>query len=242
MNVEYCTRGRLMNQYASHSHAVWEIIVVEAGNIDMVIDDRTYKVGKSSVIVLPPNAIHSASSDTEFHDIFVQAKNLDFYGVQIVQDTDNSILTLMNLLNKVLLEAEKNYRNIADALMETICQYIQKLMNVNIKYGFAEQLKNTIFEGFSDADFSIKKEIEKIGFQQDYMRRCFKEETGRTPLEYLTYLRINLARNLLVQATFVSVEDVSRNCGFKDSYYFSTCFRKHTGVSPSRYRKQYREL
>ena len=57
------------------------------------------------------------------------------------------------------------------------------------------------------------------------------------PLEYLTRLRINQAKTLLVQDNFVSIEDVARNCGFNDSFYFSTCFKKHMGISPLRFRK-----
>lgn len=241
MNVERCTKGTMMKQYDTHAHAGWEIIAINTGKLDMVIEGHLHKIGSTGVVVLPPNTKHSGSSDVEFCDVYVEAKKLDFHGIEIVQDPDHNILTLMNLLNKVLLEKEKNYKNIADSLLEAICQYIKKLVDVESKYDFVTQLKNMIFEEFSDPEFSIRKEIEKIGFQQDYMRRCFKDETGKTPLEYLTYLRINLAKSLLVQSPFSGIEDVSRKCGFKDSFYFSSCFRKHTGYSPSGYRKHYRE-
>ena len=48
---------------------------------------------------------------------------------------------------------------------------------------------------------------------------------------------IELAKKLLLQETFVSVKDVALKCGFVDSFYFSTLFRKKTGLSPSAYQK-----
>ena len=88
------------------------------------------------------------------------------------------------------------------------------------------------------AEFDLTGEIEKTGFHPDYVRRCFKAETGKTPLAYLTWLRINKAKQLLVQHIGISIENIAAQCGFLDSFYFSTCFKKHTGMAPMQYRKE----
>ena len=59
-----------------------------------------------------------------------------------------------------------------------------------------------------------------------------------TPLAYLTALRINQAKMLLMDSSFVSIADVAEKCGFHDSFYFSNCFRKSEGISPIRFRMQ----
>lgn len=242
MNVECCIKGASIKKYSTHSHKSWEIIAMQNGNNEMIINGQLHKIDECCVIILPPNTQHSAESTENFCDIYVRAKEFDFNGVAIVHDSDKSISTLMNMMNKVLLEKEKNYNMIANALLETICQYVKKYRTVESKYACAAELKNIIFENFSALDFSIKKSMEKVGFQQDYLRRRFKEEYEKTPQEYLTFLRINLSKNLLVQDSFIGIDDVARRCGFKDNYYFSTCFKKHTGYSPSEYRKQHKKV
>ena len=179
--------------------------------------------------------MHDGSSSSTYTDIYVQAETLDFPCFLTVHDTDSSILELFTMLHKVMTEKEENYARIADSLLDTICQYIKKLSSVEYKYPFIYTFKNNMYDNVSNPGFDILREIKKTGYNDDYFRRCFKKETGKTPLEYLTYLRINLAKVLLVQETFVSIENVSSKCGFKDSYYFSACFKKHNGLSPSCY-------
>ena len=99
--------------------------------------------------------------------------------------------------------------------------------------------KNLIYENIGSADFNITEEIQSLGFNVDYFRRCFKEDLGCTPHEYLTGLRMDKAKKLLTQRSFKSVENVSSLCGFSDSFYFSKSFKQHTGYSPREYKKRF---
>ena len=102
-----------------------------------------------------------------------------------------------------------------------------------------EQLKKEIYENLSNPDFDLADAISKTGFDKDYFRRCFKRETGKTPTQYITDMRIVKAKQLLSDNKLFSIERVAHNCGFADSLYFSTCFKKHVGVSPLAYRKRH---
>jgi AraC family transcriptional regulator, transcriptional activator for feuABC-ybbA operon len=62
----------------------------------------------------------------------------------------------------------------------------------------------------------------------------FKELTGMKPLDYLTELRIDHAKEWLA-ASPVPLRDVARNAGFADEYYFSRRFRQATGMTPRQY-------
>ena len=94
-----------------------------------------------------------------------------------------------------------------------------------------------IYENLSNIDFELSDAITDIGFDKDYFRRCFKRETGKTPTQYLTDMRIVSAKQLLVDNKLFSIEAVAHSCGFSDSLYFSTCFKKHVGLSPMQFRK-----
>ncbi len=238
MNVVLCSKCTTpLTSCIMHSHKYWEIILNYYGQTASCIGGRQYKIAEGDVMVIPPGIEHDGNSDTEYSDMYVQAEKLDFNSQLVIHDSNNSILTLMNMLNKVMLEKEKNYSQIADALLETLCQYIKKMSGVNYKYPFVNNLKNLIYENLSNPDFDIAEEIAKSGFNDDYFRRCFKSELKKTPLQYMTDMRIERAKVMLLENSFISVENVALNCGFNDALYFSTCFKKHTGISPMQYRK-----
>ncbi|SDW09363.1 AraC family transcriptional regulator [Paenibacillus sp. CF384] len=62
----------------------------------------------------------------------------------------------------------------------------------------------------------------------------FKELTGKKPLDYLTELRINRAKEWLI-GTESTLREIAEQVGFTDEYYFSWRFRLMTGFSPRQY-------
>ncbi len=66
--------------------------------------------------------------------------------------------------------------------------------------------------------------------------RIFKNETGKTPYEYLVDIKIEKACSLLRRSN-LSVTEICFLCGFNSSSHFSTVFKQKIGVSPSMYRQ-----
>lgn len=238
MNVVLCSKcTKPLSKCIMHSHECWEIVLNYYGETVSVIGGREYEISEGDVMIIPPGTEHDGNSRTEYADMYVQAKNMDFTEPFVIHDADGSVLTLMNMIHKVMLEKEVNYSHIADSLFEAVCQYIKKMTDMNYKYSFVNDMKNLIYENLSNPDFDIAEQIIKSGFNEDYFRRCFKKDIKKTPLQYMTDLRIERAKVMLLENSFVSVENVALNCGFADALYFSNCFKKHMGMSPMQYRK-----
>ena len=66
--------------------------------------------------------------------------------------------------------------------------------------------------------------------------RKTKAITGRTPVEYIREMRMKRAAELLSQGKF-SVSEVMYTVGFSNSSYFSKCFSKEYGMTPTEYMK-----
>jgi AraC-like DNA-binding protein/mannose-6-phosphate isomerase-like protein (cupin superfamily) len=64
--------------------------------------------------------------------------------------------------------------------------------------------------------------------------RVFRNDTSVTVGEYLTRIRVDASKKLLL--TSLSVAAVARLVGFEDPYYFSRVFRRATGMAPTEYR------
>ena len=80
----------------------------------------------------------------------------------------------------------------------------------------------------------------EAGLAPKYLCRVFRQVTGRTPIDYLNYYRIECAAELLCTTTD-SITDVALSCGFNDPSYFSRMFRRQKRVSAHVYRNQYSE-
>lgn len=239
MNTLYCSKPKKYLSFPPHKHVdMWEISLQIKGDMEITIGNDKYHIKKNDIRVIPPGISHSGYSSEYCTDIFLQANFLDFSDIIITHDYDGNILKLFDILNKVMTEKEKNYESIADNITNTIGEYIKKYQDTKFKYSFTISFKNTLYDNISNSDFDISEEVNKIGFNTDYFRRCFKEDFGKTPLEYLTELRLSLAKKLLLQMSFQGVENVAVQCGYKDIYYFSKAFKKYVGISPSEYRKK----
>lgn len=243
--------------YSSHRHSHWEIVLQLTGQVNTTVGDKTFLLSKGDILVMPPYTDHSGVSETPFTNIYIgcretcfsdtcflkstsQKTSPEYIPYFTVHDTDSGVFYLMQILYKVLCKKEEGYLPLADSLLNTIQQYILKYTYTGNKYPVVSKLQDIIGQNLDNPDFDLTTEIGNTGFCPDYLRRCFKEDTGKTPLEYLTRLRISLAQNLLIQDDFNGITDVALRCGFNDSFYFSTCFKKHTGLTPSQYRRQNR--
>ena len=69
-----------------------------------------------------------------------------------------------------------------------------------------------------------------------YFSKLFKEETGENFIEYLTKLRIQKAKELLVDKE-KSMKEICGQVGYSDPNYFSRIFKKSVGVTPTEYRE-----
>ncbi len=73
-----------------------------------------------------------------------------------------------------------------------------------------------------------------------YFSRQFKLEMQMTFVEYLTHLRMKQAKQRL-RMTGLPIDMVAEECGFRRASYFTTQFHRIQGLSPSEYRRQFRD-
>ncbi|HUX21459.1 MAG TPA: AraC family transcriptional regulator, partial [Spirochaetia bacterium] len=73
-----------------------------------------------------------------------------------------------------------------------------------------------------------------------YLTKLFRAKTGHSFNEYLTLLRIDAAKRLLLESPEMPVKNVARYVGYKDPFYFSRVFRNVTGTSPTEFSKTQR--
>jgi two-component system response regulator YesN len=86
-------------------------------------------------------------------------------------------------------------------------------------------------------DLALDQVAEYAGVSPFYLSRMFKQETGQGFLEYLTNLRIEKAKTLLMDER-LSVRDVASLVGYPNQAYFGKIFRDKIGETPGEYRSR----
>ena len=82
---------------------------------------------------------------------------------------------------------------------------------------------------------SLEDAAKKTGLSRFYFSRVFKEYTGQTFYDYLSFLRIQAAESLLKDTT-VPMSDIATACGYSNISSFNRNFRKFQKCTPSEYR------
>ena len=97
-----------------------------------------------------------------------------------------------------------------------------------------DEIKETIEENMVDSDFNVSVLQEKMRMGNKQLYRKLKALTGQTPVEYIRDMRMRKAAKLLKAGKF-SVSEVMYTVGFSNSSYFSKCFSKAFGMTPTEF-------
>jgi two-component system response regulator YesN len=97
-----------------------------------------------------------------------------------------------------------------------------------------DSVKGYIRQNYMDSELSVEKIARNIYLDSSYIRKVFAKELNTTVVDFITNVRMLKAKELL-QSGNLKLADLSEMVGYSDPGYFSKCFKKHFGMSPSEY-------
>ena len=146
--------------------------------------------------------------------------------------TDDRLISYM----KVLRDSDK------EQACEVTRIFLRKLLDENDQKDVHEILsksKRYIAEHLSE-DLSVAHIAAELYLTPNYFSRLFKRVAGEGCNEYIVRKRIEKAK-ILLQTTNLKASKIADMVGYRDTNYFSLAFKKNTGVSPTKYREQFRQ-
>lgn len=91
---------------------------------------------------------------------------------------------------------------------------------------------------FTNPNLMLQDVAKAVNMSSSRFSTVFSQQKGQTFTEYLIYLRLNKAKELL-RTTNERSSQIAGEVGYNDAHYFSYIFKKNTGMTPSEYRAQY---
>ncbi|GIP34745.1 AraC family transcriptional regulator [Paenibacillus sp. J2TS4] len=86
---------------------------------------------------------------------------------------------------------------------------------------------------------TLEQLAQMAGLSVSHYSRLFKKYTGYSPIDYLTHIRVDRAKELLVLSGY-RLKSIANSVGYSDEFYFSRIFKKIEGISPREYAKKHR--
>jgi signal transduction histidine kinase/ligand-binding sensor domain-containing protein/DNA-binding response OmpR family regulator len=99
---------------------------------------------------------------------------------------------------------------------------------------FLKRAVQVVEDHMSDSDFDVQQFVEEMGMSRSVLYRKLRAVTNQSANEFINVIRLKRAAQLLIRKN-MNVSEISYLVGFNDPQYFSKCFRKYYGKTPSQY-------
>ena len=170
--------------------------------------------GVISEMIFEPNSAAGAMVDSLFENMEKESVAYTF--------------TTTGLLWQLIGYIIEQKSQIAPSVQNTVYRKNKQIKKVLTK------IRNDYSKQLTLDDLANEAQLNK-----QYFCRAFKQVTGKTPIDYLNYYRIECAAEQL-SLSYLSITDIALACGFNDLSYFNRLFKRNKGVTPSNYRKKFK--
>ena len=143
----------------------------------------------------------------------------------------NSIETVLSNVKTLEQLREQTHKILSSAL-----DFRDGFSNHQYK-NLIRQAKEYIGQHYTNPELSLNDVAGQVNLSASHFSVVFSQETCQTFKEYLTELRIKRAKELL-RTTALRSADIAYQVGYNDPHYFSSTFKKNTGLSPIEFRMQ----
>jgi len=251
-------------QSLTHCHENWELHYITAGKGLLITENKNFELAAGTLFITGPGNIHAQISDEEEQmeeygiriNLVKKRKNTHENSVmnQVLSAIEDCrfIFTeydfdCAHLIEEMIAE----YRNSEAAARERMFCLLMSLLiptsrcislaNTALLADSAKSIdRHIIIENYMrqyKQDITVDELAQMLYISQRQLRRIIRESYNSTMSQQKNKLRIDEARRFLEDES-LSIAEISEMMGFSSQSYFSKCFKKIYGISPSDYRKQ----
>ena len=265
-SIYHIANAKRSFQIPIHWHDEFEIIYVKSGFLTVSISGENYIGKPGDAFVVSPGNLHFMGSQTGNVDYFTFLFPLKYISFRTDDILDDKLLEPLNSGHLIIspeiedtvkeqceqlveiygAKKEESQSKITDQIKTKIIllQFILELWKKGFIVENDTSGKNTVEKemvSYIQQNFTGKILLKEFGEQfhlsEKYISRYFKEHFHITISQYVTYLRLEHAKQLL-QDTDIPVTEVAMQSGYQNVSYFIRSFKKTYGMSPLKYRNK----
>ena len=237
-----------------HFHNEHEIYYLVSGTTKYFIGDKIYQVESGSFVIIPKGVNHKTDSEDCLHNERILLSFDDSVLNPSVKQVfcrlcEKSVVYIpeskRDIVENILQKLETEYASNDSHSEFLINLYIEELVvqisRLQLDYNpklpptdkTIHEIVKYIRKNYS-SDLSLATLGRIFAISESHLSRSFKSTTNIGINEYITYVRLMNAETLLKE-TDLPITEIAGRCGFNDSNYFSTVFKKAKGITPLKF-------
>lgn len=220
-------------------HPKDSLLILLTGSFACTISGKSYVAGAGDIFVFNKQSPFSRNVLEEINCIYLQFDSFPFAladGLMLVKDNARKENTVFHLKQAVLDKKEEMISHFVSDLL------LMRTEDADKNPRSYDPIVSACMDIFSTAyadNIDLELLAKDLSISKQWLIRKFKAATHTTPIEYLNGLRINKAKNFLID-TDLPIGEIAGRCGYDNPYYFSNAFKKTVGISPLAYRNRFR--
>ena len=127
----------------------------------------------------------------------------------------------------------KSRRELGRRVLAQECEPAREEFGSELDRQFMTRVMEIIGSRMADSEYSVNELCADLGMSRTSVYNKIKSISGQAPNEFMRIMRLNRAKELLSTRSY-NISEVAYMVGFSDPKYFSTCFKKQFGYSPSK--------
>ncbi|MEK3983655.1 response regulator [Paenibacillus sp. FSL K6-3166] len=209
---------------------------VEVGNTTLVLENISILFNEAKQIKWDPSALkfHLLGLLSDLDNMILK------WNTQVLPSTEQNRVGATTLLES--FESDISQSESMEGLILTIEQAMQEAINLlyqvksNIYRKEVFRITEILQENVENK-ITLDRLAQEVNMNVNYLCRVFKQDTGRSIVQYMNELKINKAIELL-KLPDTRIKEVASQVGIDDPFYFNRVFKKIVGLSPSDFRKK----
>ena len=227
-----------------HQHA--ELIYVESGSIDLVLEGQPHTVHPGQLFILFPYLTHSyqAAPDARVCLLLFDPAVTAFTNTLLTKTPQMPIVDgtpfsqmLCRAVEKLRRGKVKTATGYLNAVLGEFLDQVTLQPRPDVSGNTTAQVLGYCAEHFAEP-ITLRSAADALYLSQSYVSKIFSDKLRFPFREYVNTLRIEKAKKLLERSS-MSVSEVMYACGFSNQSSFNRIFRDFCGSSPVQYRKHY---
>lgn len=239
------TKGRVLHNY--------QLIYISRGNGWLhLTKGRRIEIKGGSMLFIPPYTWHSYYPDrkTGWQEYWIGLRGPDidsrYQNCFLNRDIVYQIGLRENIIDRykeaieIALREKAGYQQVLAALANTIFAYfiyygINDPCEDNLVSAKINKARSILREGLL-TDITLEEVAGMVNMSYSWFRKTFKKYANVSPAQYVTQLKLQKAKYLLLNSN-MCVKEIAYYLKYEDATYFSTIFKKYVGCSPSEYKE-----
>jgi AraC-like DNA-binding protein len=98
---------------------------------------------------------------------------------------------------------------------------------------FMDRVMTIMEKNYMNSEFGVTEFCEQMGMSRSLLSKKLNEETGQSTTQFIRNYRLDIAKQILKRGDQRNIAEIAFSVGFNDPKYFTRCFTKLYGTSPS---------